>query len=279
MRPIWRRSRRGRTRRGLATVCRDVVGGARGARRGRDQQRGSLDPGLRLERVNPHRLEPARLQQALDLLRGKAHPDVSHGLAVLVALAPRDAPAQPRRPADRYDDAFRKYSKRYFGPAFDWRIFKAQGMAESNLDPKARSWVGARGVMQLMPATFNEIRSRNPDLQRIDSPEMNIAAGIAYDRALWTRWEGDSVIADTRAFTFASYNAGRRTVLNAQDEARASRLDPRSWPSIETVAPKVKRWRHEETIGYVRRIGEFHARLDDRGRVMVDSVTARGVKR
>lgn len=200
-------------------------------------------------------------------------------LAALVALAPRDAPAQPRRPADRYDDAFRKYSKRYFGPAFDWRIFKAQGMAESNLDPKARSWVGARGVMQLMPATFNEIRSRNPDLQRIDSPEMNIAAGIAYDRALWTRWEGDSVIADTRAFTFASYNAGRRTVLNAQDEARASRLDPRSWPNIETVAPKVKRWRHEETIGYVRRIGEFHARLDDRGRVMVDSVTARGVKR
>lgn len=200
-------------------------------------------------------------------------------LAGLVALAPRGAPAQPRRPADRYDDTFRKYSKRYFGPAFDWRIFKAQGMAESNLDPKAKSWVGARGVMQLMPATFKEIASKNPELKRIENPEMNIAAGIAYDRQLWTRWEGDSILADTRTFTFASYNAGRRTVLNAQDEARASKLDPRRWPSIETVAPKVKRWRHAETLGYVKRIDEYLGQLDDRGRVMVDSASARGIKR
>lgn len=199
-------------------------------------------------------------------------------LAALVMLAPRVAAAQPRRPADRYDDTFRKYSKRYFGPAFDWRIFKAQGMAESNLDPKAKSWVGARGVMQLMPATFKEIASKNPDLKRIENPEMNIAAGIAYDRQLWTRWEGDSILTDTRTFTFASYNAGRRTVLNAQSEARGAKLDPRRWPSIETVAPKVKRWRHEETIGYVRRIDQYLAQLDDRGRVMADSVTVRGGK-
>ena len=31
----------------------------------------------------------------------------------------------------RYDPTFRKYSRRYFGPAFDWRYFKAQGFAES----------------------------------------------------------------------------------------------------------------------------------------------------
>jgi membrane-bound lytic murein transglycosylase F len=63
------------------------------------------------------------------------------------------ASAQPRDPADRYDDTFRKAAKRSFGPAFDWRVFKAQGMAESNLDPLARSRVGARGLMQLMPST------------------------------------------------------------------------------------------------------------------------------
>lgn len=200
-------------------------------------------------------------------------------LAALAALAPRVAPAQPRRPADRYDDTFRKYSKRYFGPAFDWRIFKAQGMAESNLDPTAKSWVGARGVMQLMPATFKEIASRNPELKRIDNPEMNIGAGIAFDRQLWMRWEGDSIFTDARDFTFASYNAGRRTMLNAQDEARASKLDPRRWPSIEAVAPKVKRWRHAETLGYVRRIDEYLGQLDDRGRIIVDSVSARGSKR
>ena len=104
-------------------------------------------------------------------------------LAVWVAQAatvpgPRPQAPSPARNAQRYDDTFRKYSKRYFGVGFDWRLFKAQGMAESNLDSAAQSWVGARGVMQLMPATFLEITSRNPEMTRIDDPEWNIAAGI-----------------------------------------------------------------------------------------------------
>ncbi len=202
-------------------------------------------------------------------------------LAALASLATLATPAaaQPRRPEERFDDTFQKYSKRYFGPAFDWRLFKAQGMAESNLDPKAKSWVGARGVMQMMPATFKQVASRNPEFKTIDNPEMNIAAGIAYDRELWSRWEEDSVLADAQAFVFGSYNAGRRTLLNAQVLARESKLDPRRWPSIETVAPNVKRWRHVETLGYVHRIADFHTQLDDRGRLMRDSSTVRGLKR
>ncbi len=37
----------------------------------------------------------------------------------------------------RYDPYFSKYTKRYFGPAFDWTRFKAQAIAESNLNPDA----------------------------------------------------------------------------------------------------------------------------------------------
>lgn len=187
--------------------------------------------------------------------------------------------AQPRVGADRYDDTFRKYSKRFFGPAFDWRVFKAQGMAESNLNPAVRSSVGARGVMQLMPATFREVASRNPDLKTIDDPEMNIAAGIAYDRSLWTRWEGDVAETDRGRFMVASYNAGRGTLLSAQRQAQARALDPRAWPSIETVAPEVPRWRHAETLGYVRRILEFLTVLDDGGRVLRGTTSARGRRR
>lgn len=200
-------------------------------------------------------------------------------LMLLCAMGAHEAHAQPRRATERFDDTFRKYTKRYFGPAVDWRVFKAQGLAESNLDPAAKSWVGARGVMQLMPSTYNQIASTNPEFGWIDNPDMNIAAGIAYDRQLWLRWEGDSVGPDIRDFVFASYNAGRRTLLNAQTSARRSGLDPRRWSSIEAIAPTVKRWRQVETLDYVRRIGGFYGRLDDQGRVIVDSVSARGLRR
>ncbi len=156
---------------------------------------------------------------------------------------------------------FRKYSKRYFGVGFDWRLFKAQGMAESNLDSAASSWVGARGIMQLMPATFHEISSRNPEMSRIDDPEWNIAAGIFYDRSLWRLWAQDSVEEHRREFMFASYNAGRGTILSAQAMARRDSLDHRSWPAIESVAPKVRRWRYNETLGYLRRIDSLHAKM------------------
>ena len=198
---------------------------------------------------------------------------------LLGCIASRPLRAQTRRTVDRYDDDFRKYSKRWFGAAFDWRWFKAQGMAESNLDSAARSYVGARGLMQLMPVTFREIASKNPELERIDDPVMNIAAGIAYDRRLWLQWESDSIDADRARFMFASYNAGRGTLRNAQKMAREQRLDPRLWPNIETIAPKVPRWRHAETLGYVRKITAYINHLDERGRSVTDDVTVRGLKR
>ncbi len=189
------------------------------------------------------------------------------------------APAQPRDPADRYDDTFRKAAKRSFGPAFDWRVFKAQGMAESNLDPAARSRVGARGLMQLMPNTYREIASANADLDLINDPELNIEAGIAYDRRLWLRWEKDSIADDRHRFMFASYNAGRGTLLSAQRRARERRLDPRQWKNIEQIAASVPRWRHRETLDYVRKIEVNITRLDDRGRLMKANANARGLKR
>lgn len=188
-------------------------------------------------------------------------------LATLLALclAP---PLHAQRVTERYDATFRKYTKRFFGVGFDWRLFKAQGMTESNLDPASVSWVGAKGIMQLMPSTFLEIQTRNPAWSSIDDVEWNIAAGIYHDRRLWRLWEDSVDIEDHRYFMFGSYNAGRVPILRAQGMARARTLDPRFWASIELVAPEVRGWRQAETIGYVRRIRENLDRLDDRGRVI-----------
>lgn len=189
-------------------------------------------------------------------------------LVLLLACASRiEAQRGGAAAADRYDPIFRKYTKRYFGLAFDWRLFKAQGMAESGLDTAARSRVGARGIMQLMPSTFESIRSRMPDLVSIDDPEMNIAAGIRHNRALWRLWPEAATPVDQRRFMFASYNAGRSTILRAQGVARAHQLDPHVWESIETVAVRVRRWRQGETLRYLRTIEAWYGQLDERGRV------------
>lgn len=193
---------------------------------------------------------------------------MKHKLLFIIAFVVLGNAAFARGVTDRYDDTFRKYSKRFFGVGFDWRIFKAQGMAESNLDMNAKSWVGARGVMQLMPSTFQEIRSRNPEMKAINHPEWNIAAGVYYDRQLWTQWENDVDQSDQNRFMFSSYNAGRGTLMRAQKVALAKALNPAFWLSICTVAPDVPNWRHQETLGYVERIEANLARMDDDGHIV-----------
>jgi soluble lytic murein transglycosylase-like protein len=161
----------------------------------------------------------------------------------------------------RYDDVFSKYTKRFFGAGFDWRVFKAQGLAESNLNPESRSWVGALGIMQLMPSTFKEVQSANPEFADVNNPEWNIASGIYYDRQLWKQWTKNESAPDRLSFVFGSYNAGRGTILKAQNQAAKAQLNRDMWPSIEEVAPKVPKWRHEETLGYVRKIEVFYTNL------------------
>ena len=162
---------------------------------------------------------------------------------------------------DRYDEVFRKYSKRFFGVGFDWEYFKAQGMAESGLEPSAVSRVGARGIMQLMPGTYAMIKSRKTDMGEIDDPEWNIAAGIMHSRGLWLRWKDSPTIEERVRFMFASYNAGEGTILRARSVARTEQLDERAWENIETIAPKVQRWRYRETLPYVRKIENNHDKL------------------
>src|SRR5918992_6368750 len=178
----------------------------------------------------------------------------------LMSTASAGAQRIPRE-QERYDELFRKYSKRFFGVGYDWRYFKAQGMAESNLDSAARSYVGARGIMQLMPTTFAEIQSRRPELESIDHVEWNIAAGIMHDRYLWRRWKDLGVDEERRRFMFASYNAGEGPILRARGMARTRQLDTHAWASIERVAPEVRRWRYRETLGYVRKIQRNYQQL------------------
>ncbi len=180
---------------------------------------------------------------------------------VILSLAGSTAPAQNRLFSAQYDDYFRKYSKRFFGVGFDWRYFKAQAFAESNLNPDAYSHVGAMGIMQLMPSTFLEVSSKNPEFNQIDDPDMNIGAGIFYSRRLWLALKEHQDEVERIRFTLGSYNAGLGRIIQAKAFALAETLDALLWRNVVHVAPKVLRWKYQETLEYVSRIESIYELL------------------
>jgi membrane-bound lytic murein transglycosylase F len=186
------------------------------------------------------------------------------GLWLLAALLPALAVAGVRHHVkhdhwtDQYDPLFRKYTKHYFGAHFDWHWFKAQGIAESALDPDARSPAGARGIMQILPGTYREIKLKNPHLAAIEDPRWNIAAGIFYDRQLYRKWKDKRDIHTTEwlKFAFGSYNAGYGNVSKAYRRAVREHGEVRRWAEVEGFAPR-------ETRHYVRRIEGLMAAAAD----------------
>ena len=148
---------------------------------------------------------------------------------------------------DEYDVHFRKYTKHYFGPHIDWHWFKAQGIAESGLEPKSSSVAGAVGIMQILPATYAEIKERNPHFTRIEVPRWNIAAGIFYDRMLYRKWKKGLPTEQRLTFALASYNAGYGTINKAFSRAQKHQGEIKSWPQVAPYAPG-------QTRHYVSRI-------------------------
>jgi len=80
---------------------------------------------------------------------------------------------------DRYDDLIYKYARRY---RLDARFLKSIMAAESEFDTKAVSPSGARGLMQVMPATAEGVGVRARELH---DPEQGIKAGAAYIQVLF----------------------------------------------------------------------------------------------
>ena len=105
-----------------------------------------------------------------------------------------------------------------------------------------------------MPKTFHEIKRKNPSFVDVNEPRWNIAAGIYYDKQLYLKWKAERPFMDRISFTFASYNAGFGNIVKAQKICRNNGLNENLWHSIKLIAPKVRGWRHKETLGYIDKI-------------------------
>jgi len=129
----------------------------------------------------------------------------------------------------------------------DWRLVAAIIFEESSFEPKAVSAKGAKGLMQLMPATSAEVGFKN-----VSKPESNIQAGVLYLRRLADQFP-DARASDRLAMVLAAYMLGPGHVLDAQELARGLGLSPRRWRrGLEQTLPLLEdeRFYGKTRLGY-----------------------------
>jgi membrane-bound lytic murein transglycosylase MltF len=167
-----------------------------------------------------------------------------------VKYAKNAAADSERRKLQAVRELFRKYGEQY---DVDYLLMAAQGYQESTLDNNVKSPVGAVGVMQVMPATGQELKVG--DISEIDP---NIHAGVKYMRFMMDQYFKDEPMDNLNKglMTFASYNAGPGRLRQLRREAEQRGLNPNVWfGNVERVASeRIGR----ETVTYVSNIYKYY---------------------
>jgi len=120
-----------------------------------------------------------------------------------------------------YDKIIKKYSAKV---GWDWRLVSSIVYQESRFDINSKSWTGACGLMQLMPATAKAMGIKNPK-----DPDQNIRGGIKYLKHLFDQWPSIPDTLQRIKFTLASYNCGINHVVDAQNLTKKYGGDPDLW--------------------------------------------------
>lgn len=167
----------------------------------------------------------------------------------------------------KYDNLFKKYAPNV---GWDWRLMAAQAYQESRFRPNARSWVGARGLMQIMPKTARGYRT---SISRLNDPETSVRVATALiedlDRYLMKYVPNDK---ERTKFVIAAYNVGIAHIYDAIALAEKYGYDPQVWDGNVSKAllmkmnpkyyndPVVKYGycRGIETVTYVKNITDFY---------------------
>lgn len=167
----------------------------------------------------------------------------------------------------KYDNIFKQYAPRV---GWDWRLMAAQAFQESRFNPNAKSWVGARGLMQIMPRTA---RGYSTSVAKLNNPEVSVKVATKLisdlDRYLLKYVPNDK---ERIKFVIAAYNVGIAHVYDAIALAQKYGYDPQVWDGNVAQAilmkmnpkyyndPVVKYGycRGTETVEYVKNISNFY---------------------
>jgi membrane-bound lytic murein transglycosylase F len=122
----------------------------------------------------------------------------------------------------QYDKLIRKYAAE---SSWDWRLVASIIFEESRFNPRAQSWAGAYGLMQLMPGTASKFGVKNPEI-----PEQQIKGGIRLLNYLNENLPAEITDPAERAkYILACYNIGMSHIMDAYYLALKYGENPSQW--------------------------------------------------
>ncbi|RVM16508.1 lytic transglycosylase domain-containing protein [Sinorhizobium meliloti] len=146
------------------------------------------------------------------------------GLSSTVPAAAQDAPVERASPSDPYAGHIADAARR-FGVPESW--IRAVIHVESRSRVRAISSAGAMGLMQIMPATWADLRARHGLGNDPFNPRDNIMAGAAYLREMHDRYGSPGFL--------AAYNAGPGRYEEYRATGRALPAETRAY--VAALAP------------------------------------------
>ncbi|MGE0154818.1 MAG: transglycosylase SLT domain-containing protein [Reyranellaceae bacterium] len=174
---------------------------------------------------------------------------------VLSACAPAKAASLG---SNKYDRQIQRAASTWL-PGVPWKMWKAQLYQESRLEPDAVSPVGAAGIAQFMPGTWDqvtrELRWGVVD-RRLAGP--SIEAGAYYMAKLRRAWTAQRSDDDRLKLAQASYNAGMGNILRSQSRCG----NPAPYEAIMACLHLVTGRHAAETRHYVPAIWRWWALLE-----------------
>jgi len=133
----------------------------------------------------------------------------------------------------KYDEIIKENASKI---GWDWRFLSSQVYQESRFDPTAQSWAGATGLIQLMPATAEEVGVSNNY-----NPEENLKGGVKYLDRMRDNFETVEDSIQKVKFTLAAFNCGAGHVFDAMRLAEKNGKNPNVWDeNVEEYILKLK---------------------------------------
>ena len=122
-----------------------------------------------------------------------------------------------------YDAIFKQYAIQC---GWDWKLLAAQAYQESSFDPNAVSFMGAMGLMQLMPSTARHLGVSDSE---VFVPQSNVRGAVKLINQLNEHYSSITNADERINFILAAYNAGPGHIDDARKLARKYGKDANVW--------------------------------------------------